>query len=223
MDPLQPHRVHEAGGIAHDQRTVRVAARDGVPAAFGQRLRAVAHHLPAVEQTLHQRVLLVVIESDVRIEHRILVVEADHEAERDLPLRHRVDEAAAELLEAQRIAHRVDHRAGRHAVRRNFPQFLDPNREERRMPARAELEGMRQLLREVAAHAVGEDRHLRVDVDAGLEGRLRLAVLPAAAIPGSHAEDPVALHQHVRAGKTREEIDPFRFHEAGEPLDEFVQ
>ena len=48
--------------------------------------------------------LLEVLERHVRIEQRILVVEADDEADRQPAVGHRVDEAAAELLLAQRIA-----------------------------------------------------------------------------------------------------------------------
>ena len=56
-----------------------------VPAAFGQRLGAVAHHLAAVEQRRDERMLLEAVERHVRIEQRILVVEPDDEAERERP------------------------------------------------------------------------------------------------------------------------------------------
>ncbi len=55
--------------------------------------------------------------------------------------------------------------------------------------AGADLQIAIELLGEVAAHAVGEDRDLGVDVGARLERALRLAVLADAAIAGAHADD----------------------------------
>ncbi len=49
--------------------------------------------------------LLEAVEGRVRIEQRVVVVEADDEADRQLAVGHRVEEAAAELVLAQRIAH----------------------------------------------------------------------------------------------------------------------
>src|SRR5919201_2768216 len=117
MDALQSHRVHETACVADDQRSIGVTPRNHVPTAFWQRLRAVANHLTAVEQRLYERMPLEMVERDVRIEHRILVVEAGDEPDRELTIRHRIDESAAEFLESQRIAHRVDDRPRRDAVR----------------------------------------------------------------------------------------------------------
>ena len=79
---------------------------------------------------------LEVLERDVRIEHRIAVVEPGDEADRRQAVRHRVDERAAELLHLQRIAQRVDHRARRQPALRDLPQLLDADGVELRQPAR---------------------------------------------------------------------------------------
>ena len=76
---------------------------------------------------------LEVVERDVRVEHRILVVEPDDEADREFAFRHRVDEAAAEFVEAQRITHRVDDGACGQTIGRHLPQFLDADGEQLRM------------------------------------------------------------------------------------------
>ena len=89
------------------------------------------------------------------------------------------------------------------AIRRDLPQLLEADRELLRLCAFAELQPPHQLLREVAAHAVAEDRDLREDVDAGLEGRLLLAVLADAAIAGADADHARAVHQDVLAGEAR--------------------
>ena len=82
---------------------------------------------------------------------------------------------------------------------------------------------------EVAAHAVGEDRDLGVDVGAGLERALRLAVLADAAVAGAHADDSigvrafrcgVSLVEHVLTRETPEQIDAFGFDLLGQPLRE---
>ena len=97
--------------------------------------------------------------------------------------------AAAEFVSAQRIPHRVHHRARRDAVGRDLPEFLDANRVELRRASRHRAEPPHECLREIAANAVGQDRHLRADVDARLEGGFLLAVLADAAIARAHPDD----------------------------------
>src|SRR5690606_13802729 len=80
-----------------------------------------------------------------------------------------------------------------------------------------------QLLREVAAHAVAEQRDPRADVDARLEHRAAAAVTRDAVIARPHADDAAVLEQDVGAGESGEEIDAGFFHEAGEPAAEPVE
>ena len=207
MDALQAHGVHEAPGVAGDERAVGVHARHRVPAAFRQRLGAVAHEAAAVEQTRDQGMALEPVERDVRVEQRVVVVEPHHEAERHQPIGERVDEAAAELLVPQRMPERVHHGAGLDAPLRHFPQLLEPDGELLGLAPLTEGEVPPQLLGEVAAHAVAEDRDLGVDVHARLERGLLLAVLPAAAVAGADADHALAVEQHLLAGEAGEEVD----------------
>ena len=223
VDALEPHRVHEVRGVADDQAAVHEEARLRVPAALGQRLRAVLHHLPALEHARDERVQLEALERRIRIEQRILVVEADDEADRHLSVGHRVEPAAAELLLAQRVAQRVDHGAGRQAIPRDLPQFLDADRELRRLAVLAELQDADQLLGEVAAHAVGEDRDLGLDVGARLEHAARLSVAADAAVAGADADHAVAIEQHRLPGKAPEQVDAFGLDLRRQPLRELVQ
>src|SRR6185295_16079003 len=80
-----------------------------------------------------------------------------------------------------------------------------------------------QLLGEVAAHAVAEDGDLRQDVDAGLEGRLLLAVLPDATVASAHPDDARAVHQDVLPREAREEVDPSRLYQTRQPANELVE
>ena len=76
---------------------------------------------------------LELLKCDVRIERRILVVEAGDEPNRQPRIGHRVDEAAAEFLLIERISERVHHGAARQPARRHLPQFLDAEREQLRL------------------------------------------------------------------------------------------
>ena len=132
-----------------------------------------------------------------------------------------VDPAAAELLGAQRIAERVDDRARRQPAGRHVPQLLEPDRILRRLAA--ERQRAQQLLGEVAADAVGEDRHLGADVGARLHRAARRAVLADAAIAGADAGHARALEQHLLAGEPHEQIDPGGLDLPGQPLDELAE
>src|SRR4030095_2508158 len=98
---------------------------------------------------------LQVLERDVRIEHRVLVVEARDEPERDEVVGQRVDEPAAELLHLERTAHRVDDAARLLAAGRPPPQFLDPDAIYGRALPLVEPQPPDERLREIAADAVG--------------------------------------------------------------------
>src|SRR5580765_2324822 len=103
MDALEAERVQVAAGVARDERAIHPRTRDRIPAAFGQRLRAVLHALPAAQQVRDERMLLQALERVVGIEERIAVVETSDQAERDASARHRVQERPAELFHAKGI------------------------------------------------------------------------------------------------------------------------
>src|SRR5262249_51951121 len=155
--------------------------------------------------------LLEAVECHVGIEQRILVVEPDDEAERQLSLRHRIDESATEFLVFERVAKRVDDGARFQAAGSNLPPLFEADRELLRMMRVAERQAPHQLFRQVAAHTVAENRHLREDIDAWLEGGLPLPMLVDAAVAGTHPEHPLAIHEDVLPGEARKEIDAGRF------------
>ena len=81
VDALEPHRVDESTGITSDEAAVHVGSRDRVPAALGQRFRAIPDQRTTAQQLGNERMLLEAVERHVRIEERIVVIEADHEAQ----------------------------------------------------------------------------------------------------------------------------------------------
>ena len=107
---------------------------------------------------------------------------------------------------------------GGEPVGRHLPQLLDAERVELRLTALVEREPPHERLRQVAAHAVGRDRHLRADVDARLEGRLLLAVLADAAVAGAHADDAVPSFSTSAAGNPVKTSMPSASTSAGQPL-----
>ncbi len=123
----------------------------------------------------------------------------------------------------QRIAQRVDDAARGQARRRDLPQFLDAERELRRLAVPRQRQAAQQLLGQVAADAVAKHRHLRPDVHTGFEAGLRrpLAVQPPVA--RSHADDASAFEQHLLAGKAGEQVHAGPLDALGHPLHQLVQ
>src|SRR5256714_8019923 len=95
VDALQPLRVEKARGVADEQEAVAVELRDGVEAARGNRLRAVANHLAAFKEARDERVLLESLKLRVRVEQRIAVVESRHVTEIEDAVLHPVNPPAA--------------------------------------------------------------------------------------------------------------------------------
>ena len=83
MNSLQALRIQKAGGVAEDHPAIARNRRNRPPSAVRHRLRAVADHLAAFEQLRDKRMLLEVLQHVLRIEPRIGIVEAGHEAERN--------------------------------------------------------------------------------------------------------------------------------------------
>ncbi len=167
--------------------------------------------------------LLEAVERHVGIEQRIVIVEADDEPQRDTTLRHRVDEAAAELILQERIPQRVDHGARFDAALGNLPQLLEADGVLLGLPVLRQIEPPHDVLRQVAAHAVTEDRDLGQDLHARLELALLRSVLCDAAIACPDADHTCAIEQHLASGKPAEHIDAFRLDLRRQPPHQLVQ
>src|SRR4029453_14448202 len=131
-------------------------------------------------------------------------------------------ECPAELLLAQRIAHRVHDGPGGNTIWRNLPQLLDADRVELRRAVLVQRKGPDDRLRQIAPDAVSENRDLRVNVNAWLERRLSLAMFSDSAIAGANARHAFAVVQDLDSGKPGEDVDaalgldepPQPFHES---------
>src|SRR6266567_556148 len=105
----------------------------------------------------------------------------------------------------------------------HLPEFLDPDRIRLGAPAIIQSELPDERLRQIAADAIGEDRDLRVDVDAGLEGGLPLAVLVDSAVARPDTDHRAAIEEDLGRRESREDVDAPGLDEPGEPLDERVE
>src|SRR6266404_1786016 len=81
MNPLKTLRVEKSGAVSHQQYAISVVSWHGEISAGGNCLGSVADHLSALEQPTHVWVLLESLKLRVRIEQRILVIEASNVAE----------------------------------------------------------------------------------------------------------------------------------------------
>ncbi len=223
MDALEPLAVQHARRVADDQEAVAVRARPRPPAPLGQRLGAVERHLAAVEQLADLQVGLEALELQVRIGQRVLVVQADDQADDHLVVLHAIEEAAAEDVEAQRPAERVDHLAGLDAPRRHVPDLLDADGVDLGVLVLPEVEARVELLDQRAARPLAQHHHLAVDVHPGLVVGLLLAGVRDAAVGGAHAHDPAVLDQRRGGGELVEDVDAHGLDLGRHPLDELAQ
>src|SRR5579863_5703840 len=83
VDALQALRIQETRGVAENHPAIARKRWYGPPAAVGQRLGAVAHHLSTFQQLGDKRVLLEFLQDVLRINPLILVVESSDESKRN--------------------------------------------------------------------------------------------------------------------------------------------
>ena len=102
----------------------------------------------------------------------------------------------------ERPAERVLHQSGLVLVRRDLPQLLQADAEFLRLAALGQPIFRDQLLRQVAARALGEQRVFRAQLHAAGEACVRLAVLADAHVAGGDAGHRAGLvGQHSAAAK----------------------
>ena len=142
---LDARHVHEAGGAA-DQRAAREdELRHRLPAAFGERARAVADALAAGESVADQRMRLETLEFVERRQIRIVVVEVDDETDRHEIVAEMIEERAAAGAVVERPAHGVLHKPALVILRRDLPQLLQADAEFLRLAVLRKPEARDQL------------------------------------------------------------------------------
>ena len=157
------------------------ALRQRDEATLGNRLRAPLHALAALEDLAHARMRLQLLQQIVHRQLRVAVVEPDDHPDRDHVVAHRVDERPAELAVLPPRREAASPSCARPAQRlRDLPDLLHAERPHLRVLA-AQPEAVERRAGQMALRPLGEDRHARGDVGAGLEVRQLLAAAPASA------------------------------------------
>src|SRR5215469_2636162 len=166
--------------------------------------------------------LFELLQDVLRIDARIGIVKTRDKTERYLVVLRAVNPCSSVLVKAERITHRVNHFTAIDATRRQFPQLLHADAVGLRIALVVEQETADQLLRERASAAFREDDDFGLQVVAGLEIRLLLAVLVDAFVIGANAEDAAFFKQQFGSGKPSEHGYAGRFHLAAQPLNEMI-
>ena len=206
VDAGEVLRVAESRRVADQQRAVGVELGLRVESAGRDRLGSVAHQLRALQQPAHPGRRLELLRFQVRVAVGVLGVEQRHEAVGDQVVLHVVEPHAVEVAQDLGKQHAVDDAARDVLLGIDPPDLLDARLEGGRMRP-GQVEAIDQLLRERAAHAFADHRHLREDVHAGLVVRLRLAVLVDAHVAGAHADHAPALDQQPVARESGVDVD----------------
>ena len=144
--PLDPRDVDEAGGAADQRATGEGQLRHRLPAALGDRPRAVGDALAALEGLGNRRMCLETLEFFEGRKVGVLVVEVDDEADRDLVVLEMVEEGTTPRVRLQRPAERVLDQPRLVLFGRDLPQFLEADAEFLRLASIREVEFGDQLL-----------------------------------------------------------------------------
>ena len=150
---------------------------------------------------------LEILQHTLRIEARVLIVEAGDVAERDDVVFRSVEPAAAIFFGGERPAHGVNHLAFFNGAGRDFPQLFYANAVHLRVKAFLQIVFGDELLGQRAARAFRQHRDLGLNVIAGLEVGFLLVVLVHAFIVGANADDVVAVGEKLRACKSGKDGD----------------
>ncbi len=139
------------------------------------------------------------------------VIQMHDEADRHQIVAVVIEERAAAGCIVERPAGGVLHQAGAVLVRRDLPEFFQPDAEFLRLAVLREPIAGDQPLGEAAARAFGEHRVFAAQLHAAGEARLVVAVLADAHVAGGDAGDRVVVVQHFGGRKARIDFDAERF------------
>src|SRR5690606_22349125 len=139
--------------------------RQALQAALVERARAVRDASAALEGRPDCRMQLEALEFVIGTQIGILIVEADDEADGDLPVLQVIEKRPAVGGVVERPAGGVQDKAGPVLRRVDLPQFLQADAVGLRLDAPAQIEALHELLAQIAAAAFGEKGVLAVELD----------------------------------------------------------
>ena len=218
MGALDLGRV-EGARLAADENPARERElRQALKAPLVDRACPVGDAASALEGLPDLRVGLEPLHLVERREVRVLVVEPDHEPDRDLVVLEVVEERPAVGARIERPARGVHDESRPVALRPHLPELLDPDPVRLRLDPVAKREALHQAPAEVTAAPLGEERVLRAKLHAGHEVVGRLAVAPHPHVAGDDPADrAVVAVEHVGGGEAGEHLRPQLLGLGGEP------
>src|SRR2546428_11959587 len=222
VNSLQALGIHQARGIADDQAAIQISARDGIPAAYRDRLGAVTHQLAACENPAHEWMRLEFLKGFVRIESRIMVFEPGHQSQRNALISHAVDPTAAVHARVERPAKRMRHPSCFDASRRHFPEFLYPDAIDLRLEP-VEIVLANELLGQRSARTLRQHSDLGAEFITRREVVFGLSIFVPAFVLRDYARDALALVNQLRPGELREDVDARLLRKSAQPLRQLAQ
>ena len=148
--------IEEAGGIPDQQPAWERQPRDRLIAAFVERPRAIRNAPTAGEGRADRRMSLKALEFLERAEEGIHVIEADDEADRDLPVLEMIKKRAAIRRGIERPADTMDNETRLMLCRVDLPQLFDADAVGLRPAFGTQVEALDELLGQRTAAAFGE-------------------------------------------------------------------
>ncbi len=202
-------RVEEARGAADQAAAGKAQPRHGLIAAFVERPGPVGNAPPAFQDRRDRRMGLVALQFVIGREIGVLIIQPDHEAERDLIVFQMIEERAAVGLGIQGPADGVQDFAGPVVLGLDLPQFLEADAVGLRVGGRAfrpfgpEIEFLFQRLGQMPPAAFGEQGVLGVQFHARLVvGAGGAVAVEAHVARGDALHRAVVVVQHLGGGET---------------------
>src|SRR5262249_37276320 len=147
------------------------------------------------------------LETAMRIQQRIEIIEPNDESNRDPAIRHVVNKSTTEFFIAERPSHGMDHTSTGLFFFGNVPDFFHSDRVHLRISIFVEIESHDELLCQRAARTFGKNGDPGANVDTGFEVALLVALLVDAFIAGSNTRYLAVFDEEFRTGKTCENIN----------------
>ena len=224
MRALDLRHVQEARLAAHKTAAREGQFRDRLEPAFVQGPRAIGNAFAAFQHLLHRRVMFEALEFHIGEEMRVFVVEADHEADRNLIAFQMIHEGPTIGLRIHRPAGRMHDLARLRLRGIDFPQFLDPDAVGLDLGVLAQVEFLHQQLAQMTAAALGEHGLLGMQFHTDLEHRTFAAVLQAAHIAGRDAlHAAILVVQDLGGGEAGIDFHAHRLGLLAQPAAEVTQ
>jgi hypothetical protein len=162
----------------------KVSLGKRLEATFGQSPGTVGNTPATFEEAANRRMRLVALEFFIGRQPRILVIEADHEADSDQVVFQVIKEGTAVGIVLQRPADGMHDQSRLMFGRVDFPQLLDADAVGLRIDAVAQIEALEQFAGQRSPATFGKNRLLGQQLHARLEIMAGLAILADTQIAG---------------------------------------